>query len=135
MNTAERIATLQRIRKISRLMDSAFRIPGTKFRVGIDPIIGLMPGLGDLVGAAFSTYLIILATKLGVPGRELTKMAFNVGIESVIGGIPLIGDLFDAYYKANLRNLDILENYLTVVDPELEEMASKSTTTEKVAVS
>lgn len=125
MNTAERIATLQRIRKISRLMDSAFRIPGTKFRVGIDPIIGLIPGLGDLVGAAFSAYLIILATKLGVPGRELMKMALNAGIESVIGQIPLIGDLFDAYFKANLRNLDILETYLTVADPELEEASSQ----------
>jgi hypothetical protein len=123
MELTRRIATLQRIRKLSRLMDSAFRIPGTKFRIGLDPIMGLVPGLGDLVGAAFSGYIIILAVQLGVPSNALGKMIFNAGIEAVIGGVPLIGDLFDAYFKANLRNVAMLEEYLTQADPELEEAA------------
>lgn len=121
MNTAERIATLKRIRRLTRLMDSAIGIPGTKFRIGLDPILGLVPGAGDLVGAAFSGYLIYLATRLGVSGQDLVKMIMNVGVETLIGEVPLVGDLFDAYFKANVRNLTILETYLTVVDPEVEE--------------
>lgn len=123
MEMTKRIATLQRIRKLSRLMDSAFGIPGTKFRIGLDPIMGLVPGLGDLVGAAFSGYIILLAVQLGIPGSDIRKMIFNAGIETVIGEIPLIGDLFDAYYKANLRNVAILEEYLTQADPDLENAA------------
>lgn len=121
MEMTKRIATLQRIRKLSRLMDSAIGIPGTKFRIGLDPIMGLVPGLGDLVGAAFSGYIIILAVQLGIPGNMIWKMILNAGIETVIGEIPLLGDLFDAYFKANLRNVAILEDYLTQADPDLEE--------------
>lgn len=125
MNTIERLATLKRIRKLSRLMDSAIGIPGTKFRIGIDPIIGLVPGLGDLVATAFSAYIIILATQLGIPSRTLWKMIFNIGLEAVVGTVPLIGDLFDAYYKSNLRNVAILEEHLTKADPGLEKLASE----------
>ncbi|WP_244142173.1 DUF4112 domain-containing protein [aff. Roholtiella sp. LEGE 12411] len=121
MNAAKRLATLNRIRKLSRLMDTSIRIPLTGFRIGIDPIIGLVPGAGDLISTAFSAYIIFLATRFGIPREDLTKMIFNVGLETVVGTVPFVGDLFDAFYKSNIRNLAILEQHLTVVEPELEE--------------
>ncbi|OUL17343.1 hypothetical protein BV378_38610 [Nostoc sp. RF31YmG] len=122
MDAAKRLATLNRIRKLSRLMDTSIRIPGIGFRIGIDPIIGLVPGAGDLISTAFSAYIIYLATRFGIPRQDLTKMIFNVGLEAVVGTVPLIGDLFDAFYKSNIRNLEILEQHLTVVEPEIEEV-------------
>ncbi|MEC4983675.1 MAG: DUF4112 domain-containing protein [Oscillatoria sp. PMC 1068.18] len=120
MNIDERLKTLKRIRKLSRLMDTAIGIPGTKFRIGIDPIIGLVPGAGDLVSTAFSAYIIYLATRFRLPGEDLRKMIFNVGLEFVIGTVPLFGDIFDAFYKSNIRNLEILEKHLMVTEPEVE---------------
>jgi len=124
MNTAERLATLNRIRKLSRLMDNAIGIPGTGFRIGLDPIIGLIPGAGDLISTAFSAYIIYLATRFGIPAKDLQKMIFNIGLEAIAGTVPLVGDLFDAYYKSNIRNLAILEQHLQAAEPELEELAS-----------
>ncbi|MBV8887842.1 MAG: DUF4112 domain-containing protein [Chroococcidiopsidaceae cyanobacterium CP_BM_RX_35] len=124
MDTAKRIATLNRIRQLSRLMDTAFRIPGTGFRIGIDPIIGLIPGGGDLVSTAFSAYIIFLATRFGIRRQDLAKMIFNIALEAVVGTVPLVGDLFDAFYKSNIRNLALLERHLIVVEPELDEVAS-----------
>jgi Domain of unknown function (DUF4112) len=120
MNTLERLATLDRIRKFSRLMDTAFRIPGTPFRFGWDPIIGLIPGLGDVIDTVFSAYLIFLAARFSLPKGVLGWMVFNVGLEAIVGSVPLIGDLFDAYYKSNIRNLALLEQHLQVAEPELE---------------
>jgi len=122
MDAAKRLATLNRIRKLSRLMDTSIRIPVIGFRIGIDPIIGLVPGAGDLVSTAFSAYIIFLATRFGIPRQDLAKMVFNVGLETVVGTVPLIGDLFDAFYKSNIRNLAILEQHLTVVEPELQKV-------------
>lgn len=124
MNTAKRLATLNRIRKLSRLMDTAFRIPGTPFRIGLDPIIGIIPGLGDLIATAFSAYIIFLAARFSIPREDLGKMIYNITLEAVVGMVPILGDIFDAFYKSNIRNLKILEKHLEVVDPELEEMAS-----------
>ncbi|MBD2776996.1 DUF4112 domain-containing protein [Iningainema tapete] len=124
MNTIKRLDTLNRIRKLSRLMDTSIGIPGTKFRIGIDPIIGLVPGAGDLISTAFSAYIIFLATRFGIPPKDLAKMIFNVGLETVVGTVPLVGDLFDAFYKSNIRNLAILEQHLMAVEPELEEVDS-----------
>ncbi|NJK65156.1 MAG: DUF4112 domain-containing protein [Microcoleus sp. CSU_2_2] len=123
MNHIERLATLNRIRKFSRLMDSAFGIPGTKFRIGLDPIIGLVPGAGDLVDTAFSAYLIYLATRFNIPRETLGKMIYNISLEAVIGSVPLVGDIFDAFYKSNMRNLALLEEHLEAVEPELAEVA------------
>ena len=124
MNTVERLATLNRIRKLSRLMDTAIGIPGTKFRIGIDPIIGLVPGAGDIISTGFSAYIIYLATRFGLPSKDLRKMIFNIGLEAAVGTVPLVGDMFDAYYKSNIRNLAILEQHLQIAEPELEELAS-----------
>ncbi|GAB4548845.1 MAG: DUF4112 domain-containing protein [Pleurocapsa sp.] len=112
MNTTQQLKNLQRIRKIARLLDSAIGIPGTKFRIGLDPILGLIPGGGDLVAAVISAYMIYLATRFGLEKAEISKMIANVALETVLGSVPLVGDIFDAYFKANLRNLEILENHL-----------------------
>lgn len=125
MDAAKRLATLNRIRKLSRLMDTSIRIPLTGFRIGIDPIIGLVPGAGDLISTAFSAYIIFLATRFGIPRQDLAKMIFNVGLETVVGTVPLVGDLFDAFYKSNIRNLAILEQHLTVVEPKLKEVSDE----------
>jgi hypothetical protein len=119
MNTTERLATLDRIRKFSRLLDSAFRIPGTPFRFGIDPIIGLIPGLGDLIDTGFSTYLVLLAMRFQLPQGVLGWMVFNILVEFVVGAVPIVGDLFDAYFKSNLRNLALLEKHLQTAEPNL----------------
>jgi hypothetical protein len=124
MNNAERLITLNRIRKLSRLMDTAIRIPGIGFRIGLDPIIGLIPGAGDLVSTAFSAYIIFLAAQFKLPTPVLYRMVFNIGLEAVVGAVPLVGDLFDAFYKSNIRNLALLEQHLQVADPELEEAAA-----------
>jgi hypothetical protein len=122
MNVTERLIALNRIRNFSRLMDSAFRIPGIGFRFGWDPIIGLIPGAGDLVSTIFSGYIIFLAARFNLPTKVLAWMIFNVVLEAVIGAIPLIGDLFDAFYKSNIRNLALLEEHLQVDEPELIEI-------------
>ncbi|MBD2731472.1 DUF4112 domain-containing protein [Nostoc sp. FACHB-892] len=125
MDAAKRLSTLNRIRKLSRLMDTSIHIPLTGFRIGIDPIIGLVPGAGDLISTGFSAYIIFLATRFGIPRQDLAKMIFNVGLETVVGTVPFVGDLFDAFYKSNIRNLAILEQHLTVVEPELKEVSDE----------
>lgn len=131
MNTSTRLATLARIRNLSRLMDTAFRVPGTPFRVGWDPIIGLIPGAGDLVNTAISGYLIFLAARFRLPAGVIGWMVFNIGLEAVLGMVPLIGDLFDAFFKSNIRNLALLERHLQESEPEIVELdARNSLTTE-----
>lgn len=120
MNKLEQIKTLNQIRKFSRILDASIGLPFTKFKIGLDPILGLVPGLGDMVTTVFSAYIIVMAARFGLPWRVLRQMMFNVGLEFVVGGIPLIGDIFDAFYKSNIRNLGLLEQYLQQVEPELE---------------
>ena len=110
--TASRLRNLNRIRRLSRLMDTAFKIPGTGFRVGLDPIIGLIPGGGDMITTAISAYILILATRFQLPKGILAQMIGNIALEAVLGSVPLLGDIFDAFYKANVRNLTLLENHL-----------------------
>lgn len=120
MDIQTRLANLERIRRFSRLMDSAFRIPGTSFRFGWDPIVGLIPGLGDAVDTGVSAYLLFLATRFQLPPRVLGWMVFNIGLEAVVGSVPIVGDMFDAFFKANIRNLTLLESHLQATAPELE---------------
>lgn len=124
MNTVERLAMLNRIRKFSRLMDTAFRIPFTPFRIGWDPIIGLIPGLGDVIDTVISAYILFLATRFQIPRNLFGWMVFNIALEAVVGAVPLVGDLFDAYYKSNVRNLALLEQHLQATEPELEQAAA-----------
>ncbi|NJO42392.1 MAG: DUF4112 domain-containing protein [Cyanobacteria bacterium CRU_2_1] len=122
MNTTERLIILNRIRKLSRLMDTAIRIPVIGFRIGLDPIIGLVPGAGDLISTAFSAYIIYLATRFRLPAVILRQMIFNITLEAVVGTVPFIGDLFDAFYKSNVRNLALLEQHLRVTEPEIKDV-------------
>jgi hypothetical protein len=120
MNTSAKLRQLNRIRRLSRLMDTAFRVPGLGIKVGLDPIIGLVPGVGDLVATAISAYIIFLAARFRLPSETITKMVFNVGLEFVVGAVPLLGDIFDAFFKSNVRNLSLLEAHLAAASPDLE---------------
>lgn len=131
VKTLERLATLNRIRKFTYLMDSAFRVPIIGFRFGLDPIIGLVPGAGDLVSTAFSAYLIFLAARFSLPPQIMRQMIFNVALEAAVGTVPLIGDLFDAFYKSNIRNLALLEKHLGIEDPETTEQINSVTSQPK----
>lgn len=105
-------AALQRVRKVSKLLDEAFRVPGTNFRIGLDPILGIVPGAGDLVSAALSLYPIIEAIRLDTPKETIAMMVGLVAVDAVIGSIPVFGDVFDAFWKANEWNVRLLERSL-----------------------
>ena len=92
-------------------MDEGFRVPGTRFRIGLDPILGLLPGLGDAAGALLGSAILVAAIRQRVPKLTLVRMAANIGLDATLGSIPLIGDAFDAVWKANTRNLDLLERH------------------------
>ena len=102
----ERIA---RLRRVSEYFDSAFEIPGTNYRIGLDPLLGLLPVVGDAPGAAVSAYVVAEAAAMGVPRATLARMVFNVAVDAVIGSLPVVGDAFDAAWKANVRNVRLLE--------------------------
>jgi len=100
---------LARARTLARLLDSAAKVPGTGIRFGADAVLGLIPGLGDVAGAALAGYLVILAQRLGAPRAVVLRMLTNVAIDTIVGTVPLAGDLFDVAYKSNLRNVALLE--------------------------
>ena len=107
----EDLARLDRMERTARLMDSAFRIPGTRIRVGLDSIVGLVPGIGDTLALAPGAWIIGSAWSMGAPGHVLGRMAVNSGIDWIVGSIPLLGDLFDVGFKANLRNVALLREH------------------------
>lgn len=114
---ASEIATLdparvERLRRLAALLDNSIPIPGTGFRIGLDAIIGLVPGAGDLVGGAFSLYILLEAAGMGVPRSLLARMGWNLGVDVLVGSVPLLGDIFDAGFKANLRNLALLDRHV-----------------------
>jgi hypothetical protein len=102
----------ERLRWLAWLLDSSIPVPGTSFTIGLDALIGLVPVLGDLVGVLLSSYIMSEAARLGAPRPLLWRMAFNVGVEGVIGIIPLAGDVFDAAWKANQKNVRLLDAWL-----------------------
>jgi uncharacterized membrane protein len=108
---------LKRMRQLSQLLDGAIAIPGTKQRIGIDPILGLIPGGGDTVSAALSGYIIVEAARMGVPREALMRMVGNLLIDTVAGSVPIIGDIFDVVSKANLRNMQIVESHVQTAAP------------------
>lgn len=105
-------AAVRRLQTVANLLDSAFQIPGTNQRIGIDAIIGLIPGLGDVTTTILSSYIIWEARNLGASKFALTRMLTNLGIHATIGSIPLIGDVFDAFFRVNQRNMRILRAQL-----------------------
>ena len=88
-------------------LDNAITVPGTRFRIGFDALIGLIPGVGDLIGTLLSSYIIAVAAAQGLPASALARMAINVGVEAIVGAVLIVGDLFDAVWKANQRNIAI----------------------------
>ena len=112
VETARAHETRKQLSRLAWLLDSSIPIPGTRLTVGIDALLGLFPVLGDLVGVLISSYIVNEAARLGAPRIVLLRMALNVGIEGVIGIIPFAGDVFDAAWKANQRNVRLLDAWL-----------------------
>lgn len=110
--TPTRVDRLNQIRKISHLLDNAVAIPGTQFRVGLDPLLGLLPGLGDVAGLAFSGYILLEASRWKLPAATLWRMMGNIGLDWLLGNVPMVGDLFDVVWKANQLNLQLLESHI-----------------------
>jgi Domain of unknown function (DUF4112) len=98
-------------------MDSAIGIPGTKFRIGLDPIIGLLPGGGDTAGLILSSYIVLEAARMGASKSTLSTMALNILLETAVGTVPVVGDIFDVTWKSNIRNIELLEEHLNVPRP------------------
>lgn len=103
---------IERLRKLAHTMDTSFTLPGTSFRFGWDAIIGLVPGVGDLGGAVISAYIVHRARRMGVGRAAVLRMTINVLADLFVGAVPLAGDAFDASFKANRRNVLLLERAL-----------------------
>ncbi len=108
---AEVEATMKRLRWLANFLDTAVRLPGG-FRFGADSIIGLAPGIGDLATAGIACYFVYEGRRLGLPKSALVKMAGNVVLDLVLGATPILGDLADTWFKANVRNLAIIEKHV-----------------------
>jgi hypothetical protein len=100
------------LRRIAWIMDDLIRVPGTSRRFGLDPVLGLIPGGGDIAGGVLSAYILVAASRLGAPSSVIMRMGWNVVVDTVLGAVPLLGDLFDASWKANRRNVALLDSYL-----------------------
>jgi Domain of unknown function (DUF4112) len=115
-----KIATLKKLKTISNLLDNAIAIPGTKYKFGLDPIIGLFPAVGDYITLFISGYIIYEAAKLGAKQETLVKMALNILIDSLVGTVPVAGDVFDLAWKANQQNIDLLEKELPALETTIQ---------------
>ena len=102
---------LKNINRLAKLMDSQFKLPGTNFRFGLDGILGLIPGAGDLSTLAVSAYMISIMAKNGASGNVVAKMVVNVLIDTLLGAIPFVGDLFDFVFKANNKNMKLMREH------------------------
>ncbi len=99
-------------RALAHLLDSAFRVPGTNWRFGLDGLLGLVPGIGDAAGLVLSSGVIVRAVSKGARGATVVRMVGNVAVDAVLGAIPVIGSVFDFGFKANNRNITLLERHL-----------------------
>lgn len=98
---------------LAQLLDNSITVPGTSYKIGLDPIVGLIPGIGDLIGAVLSAYIVLEAARADVPGFVLFRMLVNVGFDTLLGAVPAVGDFFDAAWKSNTRNVALLERHLS----------------------
>lgn len=110
--------------RFAHWLDAGFRIPGTNVRFGLDPILGLIPGGGDAAGAVLAGWIVIEAVRLGASRATLLRIAGNVALDAAVGAVPFIGDIFDFAWKANLRNVALLERHLAA--PGLAKSADRS---------
>lgn len=108
----EKRAALARIDALAQFMDSAFVLPGTNVRFGADALIGLVPGIGDLITTAVASYIVVEARRIGAPKHVIARMWGNVAIDGVVGAVPFLGDIFDVAFRANRRNLALLRRHL-----------------------
>ena len=109
--TPGQLQRIDALRKVAHLLDSAFVVPGTSMRIGLDPIVGLVPALGDLISPLFTLGILWQARELGIPKVVQLRMVFNVAIDTVVGLMPVLGDLFDFAWKANDMNMALLERH------------------------
>ena len=108
----KQIARINKLRRLSKVMDNAIAIPGTKISFGLDPILGLLPGGGDTITGGLSAYIVVEAARMGIPREILYKMVGNILLDSFAGTIPVLGDLFDVGWKSNVKNMELLEKHL-----------------------
>ncbi|QWC19898.1 DUF4112 domain-containing protein [Halorubrum sp. 2020YC2] len=111
-NTVDR-AAVKRIRYVAYVLDEGVRVPGIGYRVGIDPLLGILPGAGDVLTGGISLYIVVEAARLGVSYTTLLRMIANVSLDVAAGAVPVVGDLFDVIWKANTRNLELVLEELT----------------------
>jgi hypothetical protein len=104
-------APLTQVRRLAQMLDNSIPLPGG-YRIGWDAVLGLIPGLGDGAGALLSTYIVLQAVRLGASREVLVRMLGNVAVEALVGAVPFLGDFFDAAFKANVRNVRLLEGHL-----------------------
>jgi hypothetical protein len=110
-------AAVQRLRQMSHLLDNAIAIPGTNYRFGLDPILGLLPGGGDILTGFMSIYIVFEAARMGLPAATLGRMGFNIFLDTLSGTVPVLGDLFDVTWKANSQNVALLEKHVAAPTP------------------
>jgi len=110
-------SSLKRLRQMSHILDNAIPIPGVGTRIGLDPILGLVPGGGDVVTGLLSVYIVFEAAKMGLPAQTLGRMGFNILLDVLSGTVPVIGDLFDVTWKANSQNVALLEKHIASPEP------------------
>lgn len=101
-----------RIERLAYWMDERFVVPGTNWRIGLDGLLGLLPVFGDTASMLVSLYIVFEARRLGAPASLITRMLFNVGVDELVGSIPVLGDWFDFGFKANRKNLRLLQRHL-----------------------
>jgi len=101
-----------RLRRLVRVWDEAVRVPGTRFAVGLDPLVGLVPGLGDALGALVASSVLLTALRAGIPAAIAARMLLNIALDAFVGAIPVAGDVFDAGFRANARNVSLFEHWL-----------------------
>ena len=113
LSRSERIARLD---ALATMLDTAFVVPGTQIRFGLDALIGLIPGIGDAITTLMSLYIVREARELGAPRLLIARMLGNVAIDGIVGAVPLLGDAFDVAWRANRRNLKLLRDHLAAED-------------------
>jgi len=107
---------LERVERLATLLDNAIPIPGTRFRIGLDPLLGLLPGLGDALGALASAWILVEAARLGVSRTVLARMLYNIAVDTLVGAVPGAGDLFDFVWKSDAKNVALLRRHLEQPD-------------------
>lgn len=110
---------LLRLKLLSKRLDEIIAIPGTKYKIGSDPIIGAIPVVGDLLGSIISIYILYSGSKMGLSTKVISKMCLNIGIDFILGLTPIVGDIFDMGWKANKRNVKLIKDNINKSDENI----------------